>query len=413
MPSIALFLIFGFVGDVMAKLVTISNLEPRRDTSGEIVAAHDGNIVQFTPSGDYHFYGMSYGNCKAQGCGRGSCGFQTTHNISLYTSPDLSQGSWDFQGHVLPVHDRPSGVYYRPKVIFNPSTGLFVLWVNWLSSRRDFGSSAYLVATAATPTGPFRVVEERVSTVFDTGGDFDIFVDDDGQAYLIYTSLAAKHHISIERLTPDFLSSTLNTTGILTGGGCLEAPTMFKRKGFYYALYGSCCCFCTAGDSRYAMRSTSPLGFSSGSQKYNLGNAGGAQENYVVQVATSHGTDYVWTGDRWNSGPDGMKDHDFQYWAPLSFNDSFSPSNGRFIKGSADAIYWEEGGVKYHVPSCHVCPNADPCGSWVAVTEEYVSSLVTGSDYTCDQVAGTPIFPVGQCDSFVLDMPVNATKSLV
>lgn len=398
---------------VDARSVTISNVEPRLDTNGDIVAAHDGNIVQFAPHGDYHFYGMSYGSCQAHGCRGGTkgCGFQTTHNISLYTSPDLSQGSWGFQSHVLPVDSRPSGVYYRPKVVFNALTGLYVLWVNWLLPN-NFGSSSYLVATSKTPAGPFTVITEKVSTVYNTGGDFDIFVDDDGEAYLIYTSLAAHHHISIERLSPDFLSSTFNTTGILTAGGCLEAPSMFKRKGFYYALYGSCCCFCTGGDSRSAMRATSPLGFSSTSPKYSLGNVGGAQENYVIRVATKTGTEYVWTGDRWNSGPDGVKDHDFQYWSPLAFNDSFSPpSILRFIKASDDsAIYQEENGVKHHVTSCKTC--GDPCNTWVAVSGDYIRNLTTGSDFICDHSA-TPILPVAQCDSFVLEMPETANDVLV
>merc|ERR1712107_31424 len=321
-----------------------------------------------------------------------------------------SQGSWGFQAHVLPVDGRPTGIYYRPKVVYNALSGLYILWVNWLLPG-NFGSSAYLVATSSTPTGPFTVVNEKVSTAFNTGGDFDIFVDDDGEAYLIYTSLSAHHHISIERLTPDYLASTLNSTGILTSGGCLEAPSMFKRKGFYYALYGTCCCFCTSGDSRTAMTSTSPLGFSNTSPKYPLGNVGSAQENYVMRVATSSGTEYVWTGDRWNSGPDGVKDHDFQYWSPLAFNDSFSPTILRFVKATGDdAIYQEENGVKHHVTSCHMC--GDPCSSWVAVTQEYVDNLVDGSDFSCD-VFASPILPVAQCDSFVLEMPDSAHDLLV
>ncbi len=33
-------------------------------------------------------------------------------------------------------------------------------------------------------------------------------------------------------------------------------------------------------------------------------------------------TQYMWTGDRWQSAPDHLKDHDFQYWSLLVFNDS-------------------------------------------------------------------------------------------
>lgn len=392
-------------------IVNISNVEPRLDAAGLVVSAHDGNIVQFSPDGEYHFYGMSYGDCQAQGCGKSSCGFQDTHNVTLFTSPDLSQGSWVHQGNILPIDARPSGIYYRPKVVYNPNTGLYVLWVNWLSSRRDFGSSAYLVAVSASPAGPFTVVNNKVETAYKIGGDFDIFVDEDGEAYIIYTSLAENHQISVEHLNPDFLSSTLNNTGVFSSGACLEAPTMFKRKGLYYALYGSCCCFCTSGDSRTAVTSETPMGFSKASPLYGLGSSGNAQENYVMRVATRTGTEYIWTGDRWNSAPDGEKDHDFQYWAPLVFNDSSTPSSGRFIKSSADdAIYWEDHGSKFHVSSCGMC--GQPCKTFVIVSQEYVDALMPGKDFNCDQLGGQPI-SMEPCDSFVLDMPDRDSAALI
>jgi hypothetical protein len=30
---------------------------------------------------------------------------------------------------------------------------------------------------------------------------------------------------------------------------------------------------------------------------------------------------YIWTGDRWMQSPDGIKGHEPQFWAPLSFED--------------------------------------------------------------------------------------------
>lgn len=60
-----------------------------------------------------------------------------------------------------------------------------------------------------------------------------------------------------------------------------------------------------------------------------------AQQNFVIPVQTSAGdTEYIWTGDRWQSGgcpdpskegtpacnPDaGIKYMDLQYWSPLVF----------------------------------------------------------------------------------------------
>lgn len=45
-----------------------------------------------------------------------------------------------------------------------------------------------------------------------------------------------------------------------------------------------------------------------------------SQQNYVVRVDTPTGTEYVWTGDRWQQSWDGLKGHDPQFWAPLAFD---------------------------------------------------------------------------------------------
>ena len=40
-----------------------------------------------------------------------------------------------------------------------------------------------------------------------------------------------------------------------------------------------------------------------------------------MQVETSSGTEYVWTGDRWMQAPDGQKGHEPQFWAVLRFDE--------------------------------------------------------------------------------------------
>ena len=45
-----------------------------------------------------------------------------------------------------------------------------------------------------------------------------------------------------------------------------------------------------------------------------------AQQNFVIEVPTpGNGTALVWTGDRWQQAPDGVKGHEGQFWAPLRF----------------------------------------------------------------------------------------------
>jgi hypothetical protein len=90
-----------FVGS--RRCLTAPSGTHRLDNKGEIMDAHDGTIQQFGGKGDFYIHAVSYGDCKAptgQGCDRTAdqCGFQYDHNISIYTSPDLSSGSWVFKG---------------------------------------------------------------------------------------------------------------------------------------------------------------------------------------------------------------------------------------------------------------------------------------------------------------------------
>ena len=47
-----------------------------------------------------------------------------------------------------------------------------------------------------------------------------------------------------------------------------------------------------------------------------------AQQNFVIQIPQPDGsTQFVWTGDRWQSAADGIKAHDLQYWSVLEFEE--------------------------------------------------------------------------------------------
>jgi hypothetical protein len=91
-----------------ARSITFDNLSPRRDTRGRIMDAHDGTIQRFHGKGPYFMHAVAYGDCVAPtpyGCDESyqtghKCGFQLDHNISVYTSDDLSSGSWEFHGYV-------------------------------------------------------------------------------------------------------------------------------------------------------------------------------------------------------------------------------------------------------------------------------------------------------------------------
>ena len=357
--------------------VTISNVDYRRNVTGDIMDAHDGTYNQWTPGGPWYYYAMGYGSCQqGQDLCNGHCGYGYSW-IGVWRSPDMSNGSWML---VREARDDtwPDCIYFRVHTVFNAQTMKYVMWANLNGNEND-----YAVGTSDTPEGPFTFVHGiKAGRIGAHGGDFDIFVDDDGAAFLIYTAVSGGHTMAVERLTDDYLRSAATSSGPTNvssgvfGIKFVEAPAMFKRKNVYYALFGNCCCFCSKGSGIGVYTASHPLGpwkyhnnvgclanvtltngcgcgmdhsFVGGGDSSKATDKGAAaaatlsalsgddqsadgtcsfygdsltkaQQNFVIQIPQADGsTQYVWTGDRWMSAPDGDKAHDLQYWSVLQF----------------------------------------------------------------------------------------------
>jgi hypothetical protein len=322
--------------------VTISNVLPRRDVNGSLMDLHDGTILQV--NGTYFYWGMSYGLCNITKSGCDGlwypphCGYRTDHNLSLYSSPDLV--SWTFVLDALPMPSRPSAVYYRPQVVHNAATGLFVLWINTVSfwpntQDPNYFTAYYLVATTPSPLAPFTVVGPATTSQGALGvGDLSLFVDPaDGAGYIAYAAWASGvHAVSIERLTPSYLNSTLASSGVVTPP-FYEAPLLFARSGAYLLLAGPTCCFCAEGAASRLYVAASPLGpwADSGSWLDPPGthpaNASllGAQNSLLLAVQMADGTQgLLWAGDRWASAPDGLFGHNLQFWGLVQWEGNAS-----------------------------------------------------------------------------------------
>jgi hypothetical protein len=88
------------------KQVQISNTLPRRNSTGEIIDAHDGSYNQWGgPGTPWYYYAMAYSSCKEQagdGCGgsarapgQAACGYGY-NGIGVWRSADLStNGTWE------------------------------------------------------------------------------------------------------------------------------------------------------------------------------------------------------------------------------------------------------------------------------------------------------------------------------
>ncbi|HEY1719229.1 MAG TPA: family 43 glycosylhydrolase, partial [Verrucomicrobiae bacterium] len=291
--------------------VTIDNVEPRRDVSGRIIDAHDGCLQLF--GGRFYLYGTAYGT---------NDGYHASNCYRVYSSPDLEH--WTLEGDLL--KQQPDGVCFRPYVVFNPNTRKYVLWFNWYPEPWNARGSHEGVAVSDSPVGPFTIVKTNVNILGPDShpGDGSLFMDDDGTGYYIFDLINEGYAIRIARLTQDYLGLTGEVSEVLATGG--EAPILFRRNQFYYALSGPLCAFCPEGSEVKYMRSTSPLGPYAFKPEWNINrreNTGSfisAQESWVAKIPASGEPELMWMADRWQSTPDKIKGHDFQYWsAPLEF----------------------------------------------------------------------------------------------
>ena len=233
-------LLLLLVAGASSRSVTIYNDRPRYDVSGNLVDAHDGNIVYH--SGIFYLYGEAYGNLTGRMFRDGAWG--AAPQLAVYTSPDLT--AWTYRGGLFnaSVPATPAFTKWIPTVLFSPACECFVLW---------FGSGGWGVATSAD--GIHFALQSSAQTSR-LGGSTDgtgLLLDDDGAGYIAFAALSTGgalgggHLVSIERLAPDLLSSSkVNVTGFFPLD-YTESPSLFKRAGRYYALLSSCCCACRGG----------------------------------------------------------------------------------------------------------------------------------------------------------------------
>jgi hypothetical protein len=294
----------------------------RFSTLGDVVDAHDGEIAYF--DGTYYLYGTSY-DCGFQWGNKTApfCGFKS------YSSEDMV--NWTDRGFLFdaktPVwQSRCDGKTYgcfRPHVIYNTKTKLYVLWINVYDNV-----VGYRVFTSKTPVGPFNeVTEPRLAVNSDmpaaglNNGDHDTFIDDDGTAYLAYTDWRTKGTIVIEKLSADYLTGTGETAKGITDGET-EAPGLFKRKGIYYVVYSDPNCGYCSGTGTSYRTAKSPLGPWSKPTKISDNSCGG-QPSFVSTIKINAETVYLYGSDLWNNAAKNEALANF-YWAPLTFNDNGS-----------------------------------------------------------------------------------------
>ncbi|CAA0841056.1 Arabinanase/levansucrase/invertase [Striga hermonthica] len=288
------------------------------DTEGNPIQAHGGGILYDHRSSTYYWYGEYKDGPTYHAHKKGAARVDII-GVGCYSSKDL--WSWKNEGIVLPAethnasHDlHPSNVLERPKVIYNERTHKYVMWMH--VDDTNYTRAHAGVAVGDRPAGPFRYLGSLRPHGCDSR-DMTLFKDDDGAAYLIYSSFN-NSELHVGRLTDDYLDLAGPASRILVDQH-REAPALFKHRGTYYMITSGCtgwapnAALAHAAESMMGPWETLGSPCIGGNEVYRV-TTFFAQGTHVVPVAGVRGL-FVFMADRWN--PADLRDSRY-VWLPLT-----------------------------------------------------------------------------------------------
>jgi Ricin-type beta-trefoil lectin domain/Glycosyl hydrolases family 43 len=243
----------------------------------------------------------------------------TFRAVPCYSSTNLS--TWTYQGEALTEQSSgdlgPGRIVERPKVIYDSSTGEYVMWMhidNTAYSQAEAG-----VAQSPTPCGPYTYLGASQPLGFQSR-DIGLFQDSNGAAYLLSEDRA--NGLRIDQLSSNYLSVV--SAGSANGGSVAllpdyEAPALVKANGVYFIL-GSHLSGWATNDNAYATATSLSGPWSAfrdfapaGTDTYNT------QTANIIPVTGGSGTTYIYAGDRWNASDLGDSP---LVWLPLTLSGS-------------------------------------------------------------------------------------------
>lgn len=325
------------------------------DTAGNHINAHGGNIIRVDST--YYWYGEHRGDGTPGSYQQG---------VTCYSSQNLRD--WEYRGIVLGVSNEAGspiergGIIERPKVVWCPATGRYVMWFHNELKGQGYGAARAAVATSDSPTGPFTLkssgrvnpgitplgmgdllitttfpdnlewwtdewrdaVRRGMFTARDLPGgqmsrDMTVFIDpDDGKAYHVYSS-EENLTLHIAELDSTYEHHTGRYIRIFPGGHN-EAPAVFKHGDRYWMITSGC----TGWDPNEArlMYADSMLGewkqLPNPCRGEKAGITFGGQSTYVLH----NGDSYMFMADIWH--PKNLADSR-HIWLPISFDADGTP----------------------------------------------------------------------------------------
>lgn len=247
-------------------------------------------------------------------------------------------------------------VIERPKMLYSKSADQYVIWFHADGQTPDsqganYGKAKAGIATSKSPFGPFKMKgsyllasdpSQNHDWDHESGHvrDMNLFKDDDGTAYVMYSSEAnrvmyiARLNDSYDGLAKDREQMVLVEDFCISSTDSREAPAMFKYNNKYYLVTSGCTGW-SPNQAAYAV-ADNPLGPWTRKGDPCEGDTDKTtfhtQSTCVIPVDPTTGK-YIYMGDRWSNPDTGNHLRDSRYvWLPVEF----TGNNGIVIKDYSD-----------------------------------------------------------------------------
>ncbi|MDH6213561.1 RICIN domain-containing protein [Streptomyces pseudovenezuelae] len=352
-------------GPAQAAAQTVTNGTRFTDTSGNVVHAHGGGVIKVGSS--YYWFGEDRNADN------------TFKYVDAYRSTDLK--TWEFRGHVLTQSSASElGTAYieRPKVIYNASTGKFVMWMH-KENGVDYSEARAAVAVSSTVDGSYTYQGSFQPLGQYMSRDITTYVDTDGTAYMV-SAANENYDLHIYKLNSAYTGIDSRVANPWAGGH-REAPALFKRGSVYFMLTSGATGW-SANQQQYAT-ATSLAGPWTSWTNVGDSTAYNSQTAYVLPVTGSSGTSYLYMGDRWGNSFGGTVNDSRYVWLPLSFPTSTTMSMSWYPEVTVDTTAGTIGGTSATYNTL-VARHSSKCAD---VADQSLWQGVAISQYTCNSGA--------------------------
>ncbi|MES5818716.1 RICIN domain-containing protein [Streptomyces sp. RG80] len=349
-------------GPAQAAALTIPNGVQFTDSSGNALHAHGGGVIKV---GSYYYWFGENRNAD-----------NTFRYVSAYRSTDLK--NWEFRNNVLTQSSASElGTAYieRPKVMYNASTGKFVMWMH-KENGTDYSEARAAVAVSDTVDGNYTYQGSFRPLGTHMSRDITTFVDTDGTGYMV-SAANENYDLHIYKLNSAYTAID-SLVANPWAGGHREAPALFKRGGVYFMLTSGATGW-SANQQQYAT-ATSLAGPWTSMANVGDSTTYNSQTAYVLPVQGTSGTSYLYMGDRWGNSFGGTVNDSRYVWLPLAFPSSTTMSMSWYPEVTVDAAAGTISGTSATYNTL-IARNSSKC---VDMPNQSLWQGIAATQYTCN-----------------------------